>query len=90
MALPYLGAKISLISNVDIRYQVRLSLCLSFPLLFSLQFSFFNLFRKGTLYTIDVNEASVALQNVVCHGTEGRGDPNRQVLISKICTKIAL
>ncbi len=44
---PYIGARISLLSNALIRYE-------------------------GTLYTIDTREATVALQNVKCFGTENR------------------
>lgn len=47
MALPYIGATISLTSVSDIRYE-------------------------GTLYTLDPEKATVALQNVKCFGTEDR------------------
>lgn len=54
-SVPYLGAKLSLISGSYIRYE-------------------------GTLYTIDPREATVALQNVRCFGTESRvTDPSRIV-----------
>jgi len=44
---PYIGARVTLISSLDVRYE-------------------------GTLFTIDPNESTVALQNVTCNGTEGR------------------
>ncbi|EIE19064.1 hypothetical protein COCSUDRAFT_59550 [Coccomyxa subellipsoidea C-169] len=45
--MPYIGAKISLISKGDIRYE-------------------------GTLYSIDMNESTIALHNVKSFGTEDR------------------
>lgn len=44
---PYIGAPVTLISSLNVRYE-------------------------GTLFTIDPNESTVALQNVRCLGTEGR------------------
>lgn len=49
-SLPYIGSKISLISNAEIRYE-------------------------GTLYSIDTNEGTLALQDVQSYGTEGRKQP---------------
>jgi len=48
--LPFIGSKISLISNAEIRYE-------------------------GTLYTINTEESTIALQHVRSFGTEGRRHP---------------
>lgn len=51
---PYIGALVTLISSLDVRYE-------------------------GTLFTIDPNESTVALQNVRCLGTEERQSGSKAI-----------
>jgi len=51
---PYIGAPVTLISSLDVRYE-------------------------GTLFTIDPNESTVALQNVRCLGTENRQTGSKSI-----------
>jgi protein LSM14 len=51
---PYIGAPVTLISSLDVRYE-------------------------GTLFTIDPNESTVALQNVRCLGTENRQSGSKAI-----------
>lgn len=51
---PYIGAPVTLISSLDVRYE-------------------------GTLFTIDPNESTVALQEVKCLGTEDRQSGDKSI-----------
>jgi len=55
---PYIGAPVTLISSLDVRYE-------------------------GTLFTIDPNESTVALQNVRCLGTENRQTGSKSIPASE-------